>query len=249
MGVFDKLKELAGDNTELKAEIEAVSGEYSKLYSSNEDLTGQLQKALGDRDEHDKRRQNAMKQIEELTGKIESMPKGNEDHLKQMEQLKTEYESKLGEYEDKVKDYENKYVDSLRKSSFAELNLAAKLPKGMNDEAVKAAINFMQFDLSSQGLDYDGENGSFVFKKDGVVAVNPATAKPYTLGEMAEQRISSGAWDNFVNTTPNPSGANRGTTESGGKTLKSINRAGFDAMSPGERHNFIVNEGGKVTQD
>lgn len=216
MGDFDKLKELAGDNQSLVSEIEAVEGKYSKLYSSNEDLTKQLEKAIGDRDEHDKRRQNAMKQIEELTKQVESMPAGSEDQLKQIEQLKADYDSKLNEANDKVKEFESQYIDSLRKSTFAELNLAAKLPKDMNEEAVKSAINFMQYDLSSQGMEYDGESKTFVFKKDGVVAVNPETAKPYTPSEMASQRITSGAWSNFVSTTPAPQGAGRGNVGNGG---------------------------------
>jgi len=248
MGVFDKIKELAGDNAELMEEIKSAESKYSELYSSNEDLTGQLEKAIRDRDEHIKRRENSIKEMRELQEKLQNAPKGSEEHQQQLDQLRKEYEDKENSYRLEIESTKNKLYETRKEMKFAELNLGALLPQGKDPEYIDTKVNFFKFDLSRSGVDYDPEIDDLVVKKDGVPLINPQTAKPYTAKEIVSMKVQK-AWADDVNTTPNPKGAGRGNVDTaGGQPQRAtVDRASFEGMSQAERHSFIK-EGGKVIE-
>jgi hypothetical protein len=219
-----KLQEGLKDNPELLKILTDGTSEITALQESNTNLASQAETWEKRFNEGVATRQTQKTTIDNLNTEIETLKLSgdNEGIQKQLTQLKDEYDTKLKESESKYGSLNEKYVNSLRKSSFGELNLASLLPKGLSEEAIKSAVDFMQFDLSNQGMGYDTEIDNFVFKKEGVNSINPETSKPYTVKEMAGQRAKSGAWDMFINTTPNPAGTDRGNAESGGSMSPSI---------------------------
>ena len=247
--MLDQLKEYIGDNEAGLKALQEAQAKWTELENSNRKLAeGQehwereAKNAFAKRDEFKTKAQ-------ELEEKLTTMPKDNSEFEKQFGQLKSDYENKLQALQMELGSTKSKLVETARQAEFAKLNLAAKLPKGMSEDAVQSAVEFMQYDLSRQGLDFDAESNSFVFKREGVNAINPNTSKPYTLAEMAENRIKSGAWDMFVNTTANPQGAGRGNADSaGGQPQRAVvNRTSFEEMSQAQRHSFIK-DGGKVIE-
>lgn len=249
MGIFDKVKELAGDNKDILAELGGIEEKFSGLDSSNRDMTSKLEGLQRDLNDAIKRRDNATSAQRELEEKLETieLSSDSEKFQAEIDKMKGEYDSKLNEVTVERDKFKNDLVETRKQSTLANLNLAGKLPAEWTDEQKASAVKFMQFDLSEEGLTYDPEHNGFVFKADGVSRLNSETGKPYTVAEMAEHKIKSGAWSNYVQTKPtSEGGAGRGRTEDSGPTLKTINREGFEAMNQNQRHDY-VQSGGKIT--
>lgn len=212
---LNQLKEVIGDNEAAVKLIESGMEEVNTLRANNKNLAEQAETWQKRFNEGVETRDTLKRKVSDMETKLSSMPASNDEFQKQFDQLKSDYETKLSAEVESKNSLQSKLIDTMRKAEFSGLNLAAHLPKGLNDDQVKSLVNFMQYELSA-GLDYDGDLNTFVYKNDGVPVINPDTTKPYTLAEKAQERIKSGAWDSFINTTPNPSGASRGNVESGG---------------------------------
>lgn len=243
---FTKLKELFKDNEVALKELNELEKKAGELLKANTDLVKKAEFQEFEMKTAFSKRDELKSQLRELQTKLDNTPK-NEDFEKQIEKVKSEYEKQLNEIKaDKDKIFGN-YTETLKKSRFADLNLATKLPKDWDEKKIKSAIEFMQFDLSKEGLEFDTNLNDFVFKKDGVALINPNTAKPYTLNEMAETKLKSGNWDAFIQTEATPNGTNRGNVGSGTPKGGKMSREQFEGLNPKEQMDFIQNQG-EITQ-
>lgn len=239
---WDRLAELVKEDSELSLFVESNKGKIDELSQANK----QMAEAIEGKDrvikEQGDERKTLREKVSTLEDQVKNTPSDTADFQKQIQQIKSDYESKLAENTGIVDSLKKDKIELMRSMQFSDLNLAAKLPSDWSEDQVKSAVEFMKFELS-KGLEYNEDGNAFVYMADGVPSINPDTAKPYTIADVAKSRIESGAWNHLVGGNPN-SGADRGGNVEGGKvTPKSVTRDAFDAMENNQRMDFIKGGG------
>ena len=227
---WDRLAELVKDDTVLSSFVESNKGRVEELSQANKQMAEAIEgKDRAIKEQGDERKQLREK-VTELEEQVKNTPSGSEEFQKQIQQIKSDYESKLAENASIVDSLKKENLENLRSLEFARLNLAAKLPY-MEEGEYAEAMEFFNFQLS-RGLEYSEEHKAFVYMDGGVPKINPDTAKPLTVAEMAKEKIESGAWNKFLAGNPT-SGPQRGNVQSPATQQTSVKMDSTDLINKG----------------
>jgi len=246
---LNQLKELSKDNKEMAGLISTGMEEIKNLQSSNSSLAEKYEASQKRFNEVVTQRDTLKAEYNDAKTKLDGIELSGdaEKYQAEIQKLNNEYTQKLEQLEGRNNELQSKFIGTLKQNQLSSLNLASKLPKDMSEEQVKGALDFMHFQLEQEGLTYDEQSNGFIFKNEGVARINSETGNPFTLKEMTDAKIKSGAWDRLIQTQEIPQGGvNRGQANSGGgNDRKTINRDQFDSMNDAQRMEFATS-GGRV---
>ena len=148
----------------------------------------------------------------------------------------------------KAKDNELNTIktDMLNKSKFDDFNeLQIKLDPSMNEARTAYEMNNIK-NAVMQGREYDEDSKSWVYKNDGVVDINPLTAKPITLQERYTNLTGSGVFDGVLFDGEANSGGGRAPNSSNGTpSAKTMPRSQFEGLQASAQASFM-SDGGQL---
>ena len=106
--------------------------------------------------------------------------------------------------------FRNDLISTQREADFAGLNIP--FASGLTDVERKEGMDLIRMRVS-EGYTYDESMNRNVYKDGDIIRKNGEN--PYTPQEVLDNMISQGNFGRYLDTTPSPSGADRGITNSG----------------------------------
>jgi len=237
--MFEKLKELVGDNSNALAEIENAqkalqdsTSTINKLEKTNGDLLVEVKKFK----EGNSLVKNELG-LDELNSDTikQALSKFKKDDNAEVANLQKQLESVTNDYEGKLKDATGKLNGFVMESALSQTGLAQKAANAKAYEALKNDV------LSGATLD----GGNIVFKNEDGTTRYGNNGKPYGLSDRVAEIEASEDYAPFLKAT-NKGGSGTNPSQNSNGQAREITRSQFDGMSHTQRADFTKN-GGTVT--